>query len=134
MTDSISHVQFLPDPNGSGHPQMRVVWEEASSALSVTREDTSEMGQVPVEGIEPESVRESYPLLGEAETLFLNLSVEARSATAETTVADRTCMLAFLARLKDHPEEVDGAGAELVAEAVQWCRTQLGAEAPSEQP
>jgi len=126
MSESISHVHFLPDPDGSGHPQMSVVWDEPSAVLAVTREDTSEMGQVPDDGIEPAPVRESYALLGGAETLFLNLPEEVRTALAEGKVADRTSVLAFLDRLEAHPEEVDGAGAELVAEAVLWCRTRLG--------
>jgi len=134
MSESISHVHFLPDPDGSGHPQMSVVWNEPSAVLEVTREDTGEMGQVPNEGIEPKPVRESYPLLGGAETLFLSLSAGARSAMAEGKVADRIGALAFLDHLEAHPEEVDGAGAELVAAAVLWCRTQLGAEARREQP
>jgi hypothetical protein len=134
MSESISHVRFLPDPDGSGHPCMTVVWDEGSSVLAVTREDTSEMGQVPDEGLEPEPVGESFPLLGVAEALFNGLSAGARSATAESPVADRTSMLEFLARLEAHPEEVDGTGAELVAEAVSWCRTRLGAEAGQERP
>ncbi|MCE9560835.1 MAG: hypothetical protein K8U57_02150 [Planctomycetes bacterium] len=126
MSESISHVHFLPDTDGTGHPQMSVVWDEPSTVLEVTREDTGEMSEVLDDDTEPEPVNESYPLLGGAEALFNNLSVEARTATAEATVADRTSMLAFLDRLEAHPEEVDGAGEELVAAAVLWCRTRLG--------
>jgi len=133
MTDSISHVQFLPDPDGSGHPLMSVVWDEPSTVLEVTREDTSEMGQVPDDGIEPEPVSESYPLLGGAETLFLNLLSETRAAMAEGKVADRPDVLAFLDRLEAHPEEVDGAREELVAAAVLWYRTRVDTDARREQ-
>jgi hypothetical protein len=129
MSESISHVLFLPDGDGSGHPQMTVVWDEPSTVLGVTREDTSEMGQVPDEGIESAPVREFYPLLGGAETLFLNLSPETRSALAEGKVADRPSTLAFLERLEAHPGEVDGAAAKVVAAAVQWYRTRVDAEA-----
>jgi hypothetical protein len=134
MTESISHVRFLPDPDGSGHPFMSVIWDEGSSVLTVTREDTSEMGQVPDDGLAPEPVGESFPILGVAESLFNGLSAAARTATAESPVADRTHMVAFLARLEEHPEEVDGAGSELVAAAVLWCRSRLGAESGRERP
>ncbi|MBA4192710.1 MAG: hypothetical protein C0467_32490 [Planctomycetaceae bacterium] len=126
MSERISHVHFLPDPNDSGHPKMSVTWDEPSAVLEVTREDTSEMGQVPDDGMDPEPVRESYPLLGGAETLFLNLSAETRSAMVEGTVTDRPGVPAFLDRLEAHPEEVDGAGGELVAAAVLWFRRRLG--------
>lgn len=53
---------------------------------------------------------------------------------AEDNVADRTGVLTFLERLEAHPDEVDGAGAELVAAAVMWYRTRLDAEARHEQP
>jgi len=125
MSERISHVHFLPAHDGSGHPQMSVVWDEASPVLAVTREDTGEMGEVLDDDNEPAPVRESYPLLGGAETLFLNLSAETKAAMAEGEVADRTGLRAFLDRLEAHPEEVDGAGAELVAAAVLWCRTRL---------
>ncbi len=134
MSQSISHVHFLADPDGSGHPQMRVAWDETSSVLAVTREDTGEMGEVLDDGDEPAPVRETFPLLGGAETLFLNLSAEARRAMAEGKVADRTGVLAYLDWLEAHPEEVDGAGAELVAAAVEWCRTRFRAEARQARP
>ena len=132
MSESISHVHFLPDTDGSGHPQMSVVWDKPSTVLGVTREDTGEMGEALDDDNEPAPVRESYPLLGGAETLFLNLSPEARSAMAEGKVVARTSTLAFLDRRETHPEEVDGAGEELVAAAVLWYRTRLEAEARRE--
>ncbi|MBA4192077.1 MAG: hypothetical protein C0467_29210 [Planctomycetaceae bacterium] len=87
------------------------------------------MGDVLDDDNELAPARESYPLLGGAQKLFWNLSADARSAMAEGKVADRTGVLAFLDRLATHPEEVGGAGAELVAAAVLWCRSRLEAEA-----
>ena len=104
---------------------MSVVWDEPSTVLEVTREDTSEMGQVLDDDNEPAPVRESYALLGGAETLFLNLTSETRTAMAEGKIAAGIGVMAFLDRLEAHPEEVDGAGEELVAAAVLWYPTRL---------
>ncbi len=129
MSESISHVHFLPDTDGSGHPQMSVIWGEASRVLELTREDTGEMGEVLDEGYEPTPEREFYPLLGGAEALYFNLSPEERSAMADGRAADRASLSGFLDRLEAHPEEVDGAGTELIAAVVQWCRTRFVSEA-----
>lgn len=98
MNERITSVAFPPDLDEMGRPFMTIR-----------------------RGMGEEAEHERYPFSGTAAAIFLELVRTANGGNVE----DHTGLGAFLDRLQEAPEKVEGANAATVTDAVEYFRNRM---------